>query len=71
MYIIPLLMPQELHDRLRPSKVTAALPAPVLVGEVCTEIKITGLKNGPTTWYECVKTFSDGTVFRRVGDAKP
>lgn len=23
------------------------------------------------TWYDCTKTFDDGTWFRRIGDARP
>ena len=68
---IMILMPQELRGHLRFLKTTVALPTPALVSEICAEIKIIGLKNGPIIWYDCVKKFSDGTAFRRIGDAKP
>lgn len=42
-----------------------------VIDERCVTLRITGLRGGPVTWWDCTKTFSDGTTFRRVGDAKP
>ena len=35
------------------------------------ESRMAGHRLGATVWYECVRTFSDGSWFVRLGDAKP
>jgi hypothetical protein len=58
---------------------------PVFLGETCAQVRITHgqITDGKindvrtaeytrgTVWYDCTQTFSDGTVFRRIGDVKP
>lgn len=42
-----------------------------VMSDRCSFVTVTGFQNGPVTWYDCTKTFSDGSLFRRLGDAKP
>jgi len=50
-----------------------------LISEECVELEITGFtipdtnlrSKRPLTWYDCKRTFSNGTWYRRLGDLKP
>ncbi len=65
---------------------TSSRQAPLLVREECARVRITHsqiaghrivdltigeVQRGHSVWYDCIKTFSDGSKFRRIGDLKP
>ena len=66
-------------DWLRPKPERASLPPLTVVDERCATVQIIGFRipgsnlrvKKPLTWWDCTKTFSDGTTFRRIGDLKP
>jgi hypothetical protein len=40
-------------------------------GSSVTDVRLTKPREGKTTWWDCTLVFSDGSKFRRVGDARP
>lgn len=62
----------------RPER-ASPLPPITVVDERCVTVQIIGFRvpgsnlraKKPLTWWDCTKTFSDRTTFRRVGDLEP
>ena len=42
-----------------------------VIGGKVVDIESVPMRPGKTTWYECTKTFADGSWFVRLGDLKP
>ena len=40
-------------------------------GSSVTDVRLTKPREGKTTWWDCTLVFSDGSKFRRIGDARP